>query len=881
MPQCASPPSPPPPSPPPSSSPTSNTEVAMAPVAKAQSMKHYTQILKSNLKKKFMCAREASTLNKDKQHLNNIYTELYIAAEDNEDIIMQHEVRQIEMARKHRHKEKPVKPRDMFKLPTGKDSPVKTVLTKGIAGIGKTFLVQRFVLDWAEGRANQDVHLLFPFTLRHLNLKKGQKVSLADLLQECIEETVEINKEALTDIFVALHASGNTNFGKSEFKLLFILDGLDESHLQLDCRTRECQTDRFDVTGSTSVDELLKNLIRGKLFPSARLWITTRPAAASQIHPDFVDIVTEVRGFAKPQKNEYIKKGLTDDEQYSTIISHIKSSQSLHIMCHIPVFCWIAATVLEDVLKTREGTELPKTLTEMYTKFLELQIKQTEWKYHKEKCLHDIKSLAKLAFQQLKKGNLIFYEKDLKESGIEFSEASVLSEMFSEIFKEEWGRNDEDKIFSFVHLSVQEFLAAVYVRMTFINHKRNLMHEPGDMLQCLQMLLTQRSMTKFHRFGIHQALQCPNGHWDLFLRFLLGLSQESCQKLLPDLLKKKGRHSESSQKTVEYIKKKIGENLAVEKSINLIYCLNELNDFYLVDEMQHYHSSGHLSTEELSPAQISALVFILLSSENILDVLDLKKYPASREAQMRLLPAIKVCKKAVLSDCRLSETQCEIVVSALKSQPNHLSQLELSGNNLQDSGVKMLCVGLESPHCRLEALRLRLCGLSETSCGYLVSALKSNPSNLKELDLSDNYLQDSGVKLLCGFLESTHSRLGSLGLKNCRLSETSCEYLVSVLKSSPSHLKHLDLSDNDLQDSGVQQLCTGLEGPQCRLQYLGLKHCRLSETSCGYLVSALKSNPSHLRELDLSFNKLLDPHVKQLSGLTKNPSYRLASVRWK
>ena len=559
--------------------------------------------------------------------LEKIYTELYITEGGTGEVNEEHEVRQIEAASRRPDRETTIRQEDIFELPPGREEPIRTVMTKGVAGIGKTFLTQKFSLDWAEGRTNQNIQLLFPFTFRELNVLKEEKFSLVELVHEFFSETKEI-----------------CSF--EDFQVVFIFDGLDECRLPLDFNTRTLS----DPRRSTSVDVLLTNLIRGKLLPSARLWITTRPAAANQIPPGLIDMVTEVRGFSDPQKEEYFRKRSRDEEQTSRIISHIKTSRSLHIMCHIPVFCWITATVLEEVLKTRERGELPKTLTEMYIHFLVVQAKLKKVKYDggaetdphwSPESRKMVESLGKLALEQLQKGNLIFYESDLQECGIDIRAASVYSGVFTQIFREERGLY-QDQVFCFIHLSVQEFLAALHVHLTFINSGVNL-------LEKRKTSWFSRSGTRsssFYQTAVDEALQSPNGHLDLFLRFLLGLSLETNQSLLRGLLKPKKRSSDH-QETVEYIKKKLSEDLSAEKSINLFHCLNELNEGSLVEEIQQSLRSGRLSTDELSPAQWSALVFILLSSEEHLEEFDLKKFSASEEALLRLLPVVKASKKAL------------------------------------------------------------------------------------------------------------------------------------------------------------------------------------------------------------------------------------------
>ncbi|XP_032364506.1 NACHT, LRR and PYD domains-containing protein 12 isoform X13 [Etheostoma spectabile] len=823
--------------------------------------------LKTNQKIKFQCVFEGIAKAGNPTVLYQMFTEIYIMEGGAAGVNEEHEVRQIETAsRKPDRPETIIRCEDIFKAPPGRDEPIRTVMTKGVAGIGKTVLTQKFTLDWAEGKANQDIQFIFPFTFRELNVLKERKFSLVELVDYFFSETKE---------------AGISRF--EEVQVVFIFDGLDECRLPLDFLNTEILT---DVTESTSVGVLLTNLIRGNLLPSARLWITTRPAAANQIPAEYVDMVTEVRGFTDLQKEDYFSKRYRDKKQASKIISHIKTSRSLHIMCHIPVFCWITATVLEKVLETREGGELPKTLTEMYIHFLVVQSKLNV-KYHGKSEVDQhwspesrkmIESLGKLAFEQLQTGNLIFYESDLTECGIDIRAASVYSGVFTQIFKEESGLY-QDKVFCFVHLSVQEFLAALHVHLTFTNSGLNLLAEEQTTSRLSKVFRVKPKLNHLHQSAVDKALQSPNGHLDLFLRFLLGLSLETNQTLLRGFMTQTGSSSKTKKETVKYIKTKISENLSAERSINLFHCLNELNDGSLVEEIQQSLSSGSLSTDKLSPAQWSALVFILLSSEEDLDLFDLKKYSASEEALLRLLPVVKASNKALLKDCNLSKRSCEALSSVLSSQSSSLRELDLSNNDLQDSGVDLVLAGLKSPHCRLETLRLSGCELSERSYEALSSVLSSQSSNLRELDLSNNGLQNSGVKHLSSGLESPNCRLETLRLSGCELSERSCEALSSVLSSQSSSLRDLDLSNNNLQDSGVKHLSSGLKSPHCRLETLRLSGCKLSKKSCEALSSVLSSQSSSLRELELSNNDLQDLGVKLVLAGLKSPHCRLETLR--
>ncbi|XP_050982353.1 NLR family CARD domain-containing protein 3-like isoform X1 [Labeo rohita] len=821
-------------------------------------------MFRSNLMKKFERLYEGTATQGNPTLLNEIYTELYITESESGEISNEHEVRQIEtQSRRTATEDTAIKCNDIFRPLPGQDKAIRTVLTKGVAGIGKTVSVQKFILDWAEGKENQDVQLIFPLPFREINLTKDKKLSLSDLLHVFFPETKEME------------------ISSDEYKVLFIFDGLDECRLSLDFKSnvRLC-----DVNESASVDVLLMNLIVGNLLPSALIWITSRPAAADLVPSECVHRVTEVRGFNEPQKEEYFRKRISDQSLADRIISHLKSSRSLYIMCHIPVFCWISAAVLEKMLSRAESGEIPKTLTQMYTHFLILQTNIKREKDYEKKVTDEdmILKLGKVAFQQLVKGNLIFYEEDLRECGIDVTEASVYSGLCTQIFREEFGLY-QGKVFCFVHLSIQEHLAALYVHLSWTNHNRNVFD------QIIKQSLRSKeefqlgssehvSLSDLHQRAVDEALQSKNGHLDLFLRFFLGLSVESHQILLQRIMTLKRSRSDSNEKTVEYIKKKIRTIDSPEKSINLFHCLNELGDRSIVEEIQQYLKSGNLSEVKLSSSQWSAVVFVLLTSEEELNEFRLDKFVKEKnnlennKVLQKLLPVIKESRSVQLFNCGVTDEGFAALVSALRSNPSHLRELNLSWNKLGDS-VKLLSDVLQNPHCKLEKLRLSYCGVTDEGCAALASALRSNPSHLRQLSLSWNELGDS-VKLLSDVLQNPHCKLEKLGLIDCGVTDEGFAALVSALRSNPSHLRQLNLSVNKLGDS-VKLLSDVLQNPHCKLEKLWLSDCSVTGKGCAALASALRSNPSHLRRLGLFGNKLVYFSRKLLSDLKNDPHYKL------
>uniref|UniRef100_A0A4W6E6X3 NACHT domain-containing protein n=1 Tax=Lates calcarifer TaxID=8187 RepID=A0A4W6E6X3_LATCA len=559
--------------------------------------------------------------------LKDTYTELYITEGGSGEVNTEHEVVELECKRST-SQEKKIHLNNIFKpLSNGENRPQR-VLTKGIAGIGKTVAVQKFTHDWAEGTANQNIQFVFPFTFRDLNLIKDKKLSLVDLIGHYFEEVKDLE---------------TSDYKK--FCVLFIFDGLDESKFPLDFKNNEmCRS----VTEAATVDTLLTNLIKGKLLHKALVWITSRPAAASRIPPEFINRVTEVRGFNDKQKEKYFQKKINDEVVAQKILKHLQSKplRSLYIMCHIPLFCWISATVLQSLLTDPPENELPKTVTEMYTHFLIIETKRKQQKdYQKGEPDKDlIMKLGKLAFEQLKKRNMIFDESDLKKCKIDLKQAAVFSGVCTQIIRKEYGLHRQE-CYSFIHLSVQEFLAALFVLETFIDSRKNLLC--CCRLVQLTFLSKKReiSIILLHKNAVDMALNSDYGQWDLFLRFLFGLSQDKNQKLLQKISGFDERRLQSNQETIKYIHEKIKKLSNYDKTINLFQCLNELGDQTLVEQVQTYQSSGDVS--KISPSHWSALAFVLLFSNEDLDVFDLKKYHISDEALQRMVPVLRAAKKAV------------------------------------------------------------------------------------------------------------------------------------------------------------------------------------------------------------------------------------------
>ncbi|XP_039889494.1 NACHT, LRR and PYD domains-containing protein 12-like [Simochromis diagramma] len=853
------------------------------------------QKLKDHLQEKFTWINEGTS--DSRSRLDSVYTKLYVTQQVQDfgsrphEILDHFNVPHLQSSFSQVNN-KQIDFLNIFKLgrihvqqQPAKEKTVQRVMTKGIAGIGKTFAVQNFALSWAEGKSNQHIDFIFVLPFRELNMLRDADYSLLQLLLHFYPEI-----KPLEGTQQLVHK-----------QVLFIFDGLDESRFPLDFdgAVRISEIDR-----RSTVDVLLTNLIQGNLLPRALLWVTSRPAAASQIPSKYIDQMTEVQGFTEQQKESYFRKRFSTANQAEEILSRLRGMISFYFMGHIPVFCWIIAEVFRKGWSDERSRGIT-TMTELYIYYLLIQTQRTRHKYAGKSSKKRSKqkksqaqnsamllNLSKLAFEQLQKGNIIFYEEDLTESGIDVDEASVFCGFCSEILKEERGLYKK-KMFSFVHLSFQEFLAALYMHHCILT----------DNFSTLKSFLgvdpTDLSFLDLQKKVVDKALQSEKGQLDLFLCFFLGFSLESNQTVLQGLLPQVKSSSDTTEEMKGYLKNFHVKDIPRERYMNLFLCKFELKEERFQDDIRMYLDSG----ARLSTIDCAVLSTMMQISGEVLEELDLTNSVTPLIGTEKLVQQMKNCKKAVLMNDQLSKGCFDVLLSVLQSADSCLTELSLVYfSNVSDGFPSDLFAGLEGPDCKLETLRLSGFSLDCSDCHRLVSVLRSDPSPLTALHLINclcSYSEDysgyctNDVKTTGNrgdFSDESHlltvipsaligpvCKLEWFSMPGCFLKNNCWQVFASVL-SSNSQLRELDLSRNDLKDLGVQLLSVGLGSLNCSLETLRLSCCGITEEGCVSLASALKSNPSHLRELDLSYNHPGVSGVKLLLERLEDPECRLETL---
>lgn len=603
-----------------------------------QIMERVQKELKAHLAEKFTCIFEGTSTSQSQ--FENVSTRLYITQQTEDYGCKPHEILdhfkiQNEKSPFQQMNYEQIDCLNIFKPGRNihqqrppKDRCIRRVMTKGIAGIGKTIAVQNFSLNWAEEKSNQHIDLIFVLPFRELNMLKEDEYSLLELLLHFYPEL-----KLLEDAQQLVNKC-----------VLFIFDGLDESRFPLDF---EGTMRVSEIAQRSTVDVLLTNLIKGNLLPNALLWVTSRPAAAGQIPSKYIDQMTEVQGFTDQQRKEYFMKRFSSASQAKEVLSCLRRMISFYFMGLIPIFCWITAEVFKEGWSDQRSRRIT-TMTELYVYYLLIQTQRTTKKNVKTKMSKSKKKksksgnaetllkLSKLAFEQLQKGNIIFYEEDLRECGIDVDQALEFCGFCSEILKQEHGLYQK-KMFSFGHLSFQEFLAALYMFHSCV------IKNGSALKSFLGVDPTDLGLLELQRRVVDKALQSEKGQLDLFLCFFLGFSLESNQTLLQGLLPQTKSGSDTVQEMKRYLSNFHAGTIPPERCLSLLLCKFELKEDRFQDDIRMYLQSGVC----LSPMDCSVLATMLRISGELVDELDLTKSFTPSGGIEKLLLLMKNSKRAL------------------------------------------------------------------------------------------------------------------------------------------------------------------------------------------------------------------------------------------
>ncbi|KAJ1121379.1 hypothetical protein NDU88_009490 [Pleurodeles waltl] len=714
----------------------------------------------------------------------------------------------------------------------------RTVVLQGVAGIGKTVTARKIMLDWASGNLFQES---FEFVF-YIHCREYNQLSAERPLAELI--IPRIDGEPLLSI---------SEIEADPKKLLFIIDGFDE--LKITGGLKTVDPDREFPEGKT-----IFSLIRKRYLWKSYIIITTRPTALDALQRCVKDErLAEILGFCEAGRIEYFTKFFGDEGQGADAIRLVKENEVLYTMCFVPIVCWIVCTVIQQNKNNRDSLYDMRTITSVYLLFLLNLLKQQSTDSERENITNDLKRLSALAEEGVPQQKILFEEDDLVKHGVDML---ALKSLFLNnlIFKE---YTTTVSVYSFIHLSFQEFFAALF----YILEGNSA--ETRSPQQCDVTTL------------LREYTDLDNNHWMLTVRFLFGLINEERLERM-----KRRFHWKVSPEIKATLLEWITERLKQEeveltsRTMELFHCLYETQDEEFVKRATRDLKRISLSTnttlygdKTMDSMDFRALAFCLKNSD--VQNIDLQMTKIRPEDVTILISGLTRCSRLRLIQCFLTGPCCEDLVSVLKTNTS-LTELDLGGNALGDSGVKKLCEGLKHPNCKLQKLRLGGCSLTGSCYEDLTSSLKTN-TTLTLLDLNANKLTDFGVKKLCEGLKHPNCKLQKLGLSICSLTGPCCKDLASALKTNTS-LTELDLGPNELRNSGVKKLCEGLKHPNCKLQKLRLGGCSLTGSCCEALASALKTNTS-LTELDLSPNALGDSGVKKLCEGLKHPNCKL-QILW-
>ncbi|XP_043405253.1 NACHT, LRR and PYD domains-containing protein 3 [Chelonia mydas] len=797
--------------------------------------------------------------------LNSRYTKLIIVNEHRHKKQREHEIialgrRHAEIMTKHTS---PITVGDLFDSDEDGQSPHIVVL-QGVAGIGKTLTAKKIMLDWANGELYQSrFDYVFYINCREINFFREHR-SVEDLiLKNCPDQNAP-TKEILMN----------------PEKLLFIIDGFDELKFSFDQLTsNQCS----DPCEKQPVEIILSSLFRKKVLLKSYLIITTRPVALEELGRCLKDeCYAEILGFSENEREEYFHKFFRNEEQATKAFSFVKENDMLFTMCFVPLVCWIICKVLKQQMEEGEDlAQISNTITGVYMNYL-ISLIEGDTSTSKQRVKGNLKGLCSLAADGIWRQKILFEEEDVKKYGLDKPDSLFLNE---NMFQKGIGK---ECVYSFIHLSFQEFFAALF----YVLEKEETVENSETAIQPVEKLF--------------EKCEEPRNHLMLTVRFLFGLlNKKRMEEMEKELSCKISPQIKNNLLT--WVKEKLSlalfnyDKFSYDSTIfyfEYFHCFYEIQETEFVQSAMNHFTELNLRGHTFTKMDQIVLQFCIKNCCNLesvdLDVClslteDLNedspgpsKQPRWAEDEHEPLPSpiYPLCealadpnckiKKLSLGHCDLTFAACRNFATVLRTNQS-LTELELSGEDVDDAIVQLLCKGLTHPNSKLQRLKLWACDLTDACCGDLAAFLRTNQS-LTELELSDNQLGDAGVKLLCEGLKQ-NCKLQSLDLRLCGATVAICGNLAAFLKTSQS-LTKLELTDNNLGDSGVRLLCEGLTHPNCKLETLALFCCGLTAACCGDLSSVLITSET-LTFLDLALNSLKDSGVQRLCEGLKHPNCKL------
>ncbi|MBN3310128.1 NLRC3 protein, partial [Amia calva] len=624
-----------------------------------------------------------------------------------------------------------------------------TTLLSGVAGSGKTTVTKRLVQVWASDPHTSKI--VFVFTFRELNLIMESK-SLEDLLSSHYSHLKSILGQVLSS---------------DPSRILIILDGLDEFSLPLDFeKTPKCT----DTTLPQRIGDIVVNLIKGNLLPGSTLLITSRPHAVSKLPEQLVRYFYRILGFSSLQQKEYFRKSCDTPEVSEEIWEYISTQRPLLLMCHIPAFCWIVFTALQENVSLKDGNKNSTTVTEIYCRFLKAIVvfhgdqkagSHIQSLLKATESLRTLKPLLKdlgaLAFKGLVERRFIFDPRDLCRFSLDKSE---LSKMFLvEILKEDRDFLAYEKSYHFVHTSLQEFFAALYYMLEsqtgidpFSCLKPTLLPAPRRIAAKIQKFFGPR---KVFRKRVKEAFYCSHrlqsGHLDLFCRFVSGLLVPRTRHILAGVFHpQRGPCTPSALFLFQFLHKQLENcSLPPERQVNVCHCLYEAQDPRMTERMGEWLSRMSQNQAWHSPRDWSELAFLLQLAHH-LDELNLENSGLGVEGLRRLLPVLPFFTTLRLGQNPLGREGAVLMAAVLKSPDCKIERLWMVDTRLGSEGVQMLSEGL-AKNSTVTDLRMAINSIGDEGARCLAEVLKRNKT-LKDIRLRDNVITDQGAELFMAAL---------------------------------------------------------------------------------------------------------------------------------